>query len=180
MNRRRLLVAVGPSTLLLSGCLTSPDENRVPDEAYDSETMVEFGWQEESPLAGGLTSHSESRYHVAVIGSASDSNVNRAFLRENDGDHLLAFLDETPFETERILALQARHSSGARYLDAESIRIDVGEQLEASIAIGTTEGGAAAENRETLFVRFEVNDENPRRARVVDHEQGGDVTVSSV
>lgn len=179
MDRRRFLVTAGSFALLSAGCVSTQNASNVPGEVHDSEKMVEFGWQEESPLVDGISAHSERRYHVAVIESSSDDDVNREFLHENDGEHLLTFLDETSFGTNRILALQARHSSGARYFDAESVRIDVGEQLKGSISIGTAEGGAAAENRETLFVRIEVDEEQPTDARIIVHEKDGDVTVSS-
>ncbi|QLG26899.1 hypothetical protein HUG10_04790 [Halorarum halophilum] len=179
MDRRRLLLAAGSFVLLTPECASTRTTSRATGEIHDSEKLIEFGWQEESPLVGGLSPRSETRYHLAVVGSSSDNDVNRGFLRENDGEHLLTFLDETSFGTNRILALQARHSSGARYLDAESLRLDVGERIEGSISIGTAEGGATALTRETLFVRFEVGENEPTDARITVQGFDGDVTVSS-
>lgn len=178
MNRRCLLVTASSFVLLPSGCLSASSPSNSTGGDYESENMIKFGWEEESPLVGGLSPHSESQYHVAVIESSSDSDVNREYLRENEGEHLLTFLDETSFEMRRILAIQARHSSGARYLDANSLRIDVDEQIEGSISIGTAEGGAGAENRETLFVRIEVDEAKPTNVQITIQEEDGDVTVS--
>jgi hypothetical protein len=141
--------------------------------------LVETGWQEESPLVGGLSPHSETDYYLAVIESSSDSDVNREYLRQNDGQHLLTFLDETSFETERILALQARHMSTARHLDPDSLEIDVGEQIKGTISIGSAEGGGGAESRETLFVRIEIGSRNPTGARITIHENENSVTVTT-
>ncbi|GAB3672788.1 hypothetical protein GCM10028856_26570 [Halopiger thermotolerans] len=141
--------------------------------------MVELSWREESPLVDGLGRHSEVQYSVAVVDSPSDPDVNRAYLRENDGEALLDFLDETTFETTRILALQARHSSGARYLHVDSLRLDVGERIDGSISIGTAEGGNGAENRETLFVRVGTGERDPTDARITVRGDDEAVTVES-
>lgn len=141
--------------------------------------MVESGWKEESPLVGGLSPHSERDYYIVVIDSPTDSDVNREYLRQNDGQHLLTFLDETSFETERILALQARHVGTSRYLDTDSLEIDVGERIEGTISISSAEGGGGAETRETLFVRVEANTQNLTGARITIHENENSVTVTT-
>lgn len=179
MNRRRVLATVGSFPLLAPGCFGVQRFGSGPEEAYDSERLVEFGWQEESPLVGGLGPHSEMQYSVAVIDSPMDDDVNRTFLRENDGEDLLTFLDETAFETNRILALQARHSGGWRYLDADSLRLDVGKRIDGSISIGTAEGGNAAENRETLFVRVGVAEHDPTEARITIRGEDEAITVET-
>lgn len=179
MNRRRVLATVGSFPLLAPGCFGVQRFGSDSEEAYDSERMVEFGWQAESPLVGGLELHSETQYYAAVIDSPSDDDVNRTFLRENDGEDLLTFLDETTFETNRILALQARHSGGWRYLDVESLHLDVGERIDGSISIGAAEGGAGAENRETLFVRVGVAEHDPTEARITIREEDEAVTVET-
>lgn len=178
MKRRYILTTTAPLVLLPAGCLST--QNSPSDsESYESAKLVETGWQEESPLVGGLSPHSEMDYYIAVIESPSDRGVNREYLRENDGQHLLAFIDETSFETEQILAIQAHHMSTARHLDVDSLDIDVAEQIEGTISIGSAEGGGGAENRETLFARIEVDTQNPTGARLTIHENKNSVTVTT-
>lgn len=177
MKRRDILATTAPLVLLPAGCLNTQNSHS-DSESYESAKLVEIGWQEESPLLGGLSPHSETDYYLAVIDSPSDSDVNREYLRQNDGQHLLTFLDETSFETERILALQARHMSTARHLDADSLEIDVGDRIEGKISIGSAEGGGGAESRETLFVRLEVGTQNPTGTRITVHESENSVTVT--
>lgn len=178
MKRRGILVTTAPLVLLPGGCL-STRSSRSDSESYESARLVETGWQEESPLVGGLSPHSERDYYIALVESLSDGDVNRAYLRRNDGRHLLAFLDETSFETERCLAIQARHTSTARYLDADSLDIDVDDRIEGTVSIGSAEGGDGAESRETLFVRVEVGTRNPTGARITIRENGDSVTVTT-
>lgn len=178
MKRRDILATTVPLVLLSAGCLSTQNSHS-DSGSYESANLVETGWQEESPLVGGLSPHSETEYYIAVIDSQSDSDVNREYLRQNDGQHLLAFLDETSFGTERILALQARHISTARHLNADSLDIDVGERIEGTISISSAEGGGGAESRETLFVRIEVKTQNPTGARITIHENENSVTVTA-
>lgn len=178
MKRRDILIATTPLVLLPGGCL-STQNSRSDSSSYESAKMVETGWQEESPLVGGLSPHSEADYYIAIVESPSDSNVNREYLRQNDGQHLLTFLDETSFETERIFAVQARHTSTARYLDTDSLDIDVGTRIEGTISISSAEGGGDAVTRESLFVRIEVDTRNPTEARITIHENENSVTVTT-
>lgn len=178
MKRRDILATTVPLGLLPAGCLRV-FPSRSDSRSYESANLVELGWQEESPLVGGLSPHSETDYYIAIIDSPSDSDVNQEYLRRNDGRHLLAFLDETSFETERILALQARHTNTAQYFDADSLDVDVGERIEGAISIGSGEGGGGAENRETLFVRIEVGSQNPTGARITIREDGNSAAVTT-
>jgi len=183
MKRRDVLVITAPVVVLPAGCLRTQNSKRNSESSestqYESTKLIEIVRQEKSPLVDGLSPHSETKYHVAVVDSPSNSAVNREYLRQNDGQDLLAFLDKTSFETERILALQARHMSTARYLDPPSLEIDVDERIEGTISIGSAEGGGGAVTRETLFVRIEVDAQNPTGARITIHENEDSVTVTT-
>lgn len=195
MRRRALLTCIAVTASSVAGCTfqrsfsdsdspgnssndspgSSSGEDRV---SYESERLVEFGWSESGPLADSLTLNSDSEYRVAVLESPDDSGVDREYLREEDGNNLLAFLDGTDFETYRILAVQVHFTSGAWYIDLDSIRLDVGTEITGTIEIGTAEGGSGADNRYTVFVRAPVDGSDPTRARITFDAEENSTTVT--